>query len=194
MLLAAGACSDGEESLGPAGTVGPAPTTTSTTARPIDPGVIPEDPADIDETYVQAVVDALFEVDAKATKIFVETKAPDDRAIEYLRAIYLQEELDRQLNVWFKSLARGSETLLPGALQHEIVRFVGRASDCLFFEVERDYSKTTSRDAAPRRTYLGLTPKSVEDDPQGFNPTAWMLFSDGFNEDGSQPEDPCAGR
>jgi hypothetical protein len=167
---------------------------TSTTARPIDPAVIPTDPADIDETYVQAVVDALFEVDAKATKIFVETKAPDDRAVEYLRAIYLQDELDEQVDVWFTSLARGSDTLLPGALRNEIIRFVGRAEDCLFFEVERDYSRTTSRDAPSRRVYLGLTPKQADDDPQGFNPTAWMLFSDGFNEDGSQPEDPCAGR
>ena len=57
---------------------------------------------------VQAVVDALFAVDAEATKIFVETRNPtDERVIDYLEAIYVPEELDRQLNQWFKSLARG---------------------------------------------------------------------------------------
>jgi hypothetical protein len=43
------------------------------TSRAIDVATIPADPAQIDEAYVQAVVDTLFEVDAKATKIFVET-------------------------------------------------------------------------------------------------------------------------
>jgi len=189
-----GACSSGEATLGPAATVGPAPTTTSTTALAIDVAVIPDDPAAIDEAYVQAVVDALFEVDAKATKIFLETQSMDDQAIEHLRAIYLDEEFERQVNVWSTSLSRGTETFLAGALHNEIVRFVGRADDCLFFEVERDYSRTTSREVPPRRVYLGLTPKGEGDDLRRLNPTAWMLFSDGFNEDGSQPEDPCAGR
>jgi hypothetical protein len=194
MLLAAGACSDGEESLGPAGTVGPAPTITSTTARPIDPAVIPEDPADIDEPYVQAVVDALFEVDAKATKIFVETQAPDERAVEHLRAIYLQDELDQQVDVWFKSLARGTENLLPGVLENDVTRLIGRADDCIYLEVEVDFSATTTLDVGTSLNYLGLTPKQVGDDPSSLNPTAWMLFSDGVNVDGSEPEDPCAGR
>ena len=61
-------------------------------------------------------------------------------------------------------------------------------------EVQRDYSMTTSRDAPERAMYLGLTPKLQGDDPNHVNPTAWMLFMDGLNADGTEPENPCAGR
>jgi len=78
------ACTGSEAGLGPAATLGPAPTTTSTTATAIDVATIPADPEDIDEAYVQAVVDALFAVDAKATEIFVETNRLEPEGIEYL--------------------------------------------------------------------------------------------------------------
>jgi hypothetical protein len=194
MLLAAGACSGGGEALGPAGAVGPPPTTTSTTARPIDPAVIPTDPADIDEAYVQVVVDALFEVDAKATEIFVETRRLEPAAIEYLRAIYVPEEVDRQINIWGQTLARGSETLLPGVLENDVTRVIDLTEDCVYVEVIRDYSQTTTRDVTPGIVYLGLTPKGREDDPEEQNSSAWVLFMDGLNVDGSQPENPCVGR
>ncbi|MGI9121042.1 MAG: hypothetical protein ACR2G7_13130, partial [Acidimicrobiales bacterium] len=89
VLVVVTACSGGADDLGPSATVGTAPTTTTTTPRPVDPAVIPGDLSEIDEPYVQAVVDALYAVDAEATKIFVETRNPiDERAIDYLEAIY----------------------------------------------------------------------------------------------------------
>ena len=186
------ACSGPAEDLGPAGTVGTAPTTAA--APPAaDPSVIPETVDAIDEAYVQSVVDALFAVDARATEIFVETRRLDDRALEYLEAIYVGEELQEQIDVWFKTLARGSDTLLPGALIHDVTEMVTVKSDCVFLSVRRSYSDTTRREAAPRTVYLGLAPKQDGDDPNKLNPTAWVLFGDGFNVDGSQPEDPCAG-
>ncbi len=193
MAAVVGACgTEGGDDLGPAATLGTGPTTTSAPApEPVDVAVIPEDPADIDEAYVQAVVDALFAVDAQATKIFVETRAPDDRAIDYLEAIYLPEELDRQINSWFQTLARGSETLLPGALLNDVDRLISAGTECTFFAVTRNYSMTTTRDVPPRTVYLGITPKDADDDPNDLNPTAWMLFTDGFNEDGSEPPNPC---
>lgn len=193
-LLGLGACSADEEALGPAGTVGTAPTTTLTTLRPIDPAVIPEDPADIDEAYVQAVVDALFAVDARATKIFVETGLLEREAIDILRAIYLPDEVDRQVNAWGQTFARGSETLLKGALKNVVLRVIDVADDCVYVEVLRDYSETTTRDVTPGTIYLGLTPKERGDDPASLNATPWMLFMDGLNEDGSEPENPCDDR
>ncbi|CAN5121981.1 hypothetical protein BH24ACT1_BH24ACT1_06280 [soil metagenome] len=190
-LLGLAACSDGEEALGPAGTVGAAPTTTPTSLRTVDPAVIPEDPADIDEAYVQAVVDALFAVDAQATKIFVETKTLDEEAIEILRAIYLPEEVDSQVNSWGQALALRSDNLLPGELGNRVQRVIDSSDDCVYLEVLRDYSRTTKRLVEPARIYLGLTPKVENDDPGGLNPTAWMLFMNGLNPDGSEPENPC---
>ena len=191
-LLLAGGCSDDGEQSPPAATV-PSEVTTSSTAPAPDPAVIPDDPAEIDEEYVQAVVDELFAVDAKATEIFVTTKTLDERALDYLEAIYTDEESLRQADVWFQTLARGSDTLLPGPLVNDVTRVIHRATDCVYAEVEVDYSQTTTRDVPLSLNYLGLTPKQETDDPNGLNPTAWMLFMDGTNPDGSEPENPCEG-
>ncbi|CAN5716586.1 hypothetical protein BH24ACT2_BH24ACT2_05500 [soil metagenome] len=194
VLLCASACSEGEAALGPAGSLGTAPTTTSTTARIIDPAVIPEDLADIDEAYVQVVVDALFEVDAKATEIFVETQEVDEDAVDILRGIYLPEEVERQVNIWEQDLALRSDELLVGVLHNDVQRVIDVTEDCVYVEVRTDYSDVTTRDAPLRSIYLGLTPKIDGDDSQQVNPTSWMLFMDGLDEDESEPENPCAGR
>jgi hypothetical protein len=194
LALAAACESGGDDDLGPAATIGPGPTTTTVAAAPVDVGVIPDDPAEIDEAYVQAVVDALFAVDAQATKIFVETKELDERAIDILRSIYLPEELDRQVDSWFQSLAQRAENLLPGQLGNEVEQVIDVTDDCVYLEASRDYSKTTKRQVSPGTIYLGLTQKTETDDLEGLNPTAWMLFMDGLNPDGSRPENPCEGR
>ncbi len=194
VALVAGACSGGQSDLGPSATLGTAPTT-SASERVIDPSVIPADPADIDEAYVQTVVDALFEVDAKATKIYVETKdVTNKEALSYLDAIFVGDEREQQLNAWFQTLALRPDEVLPGALIHDVRRIIDVASDCVFLEVERDFSHTTTNDAPLSTIYLGLTPKRAGDDPDDLNRTAWMVFTDGFNVDGSEPENPCAGR
>ena len=187
------ACSGGGPDLGPSATVGPAPTTVTSTPA-VDPSVIPADPADIDEAYVQAVVDELFAVDAKATKIFVETKdVTNEEALGYLRAIYVPDEFERQVNVWFQALALRAERLLPGALGNEVKRVIDVAPECVYVEVLRDYSKTTRRDVGQRPVFLGLTPKSEATDPTDANRTSWMMFMNGLNSDGSEPENPCEG-
>ncbi len=195
LLIVAGACSGGGTDLGPSATLGSAPPTTASSTPAVDPSVIPTDPAAIDEVYVQAVVDALFAVDAKATKIFVETKdITNEDAFRYLRAIYLPEELDQQINIWFHDLALRSEELLPGVLLNDVQRIIDVAPDCVYIAVESDYSQVTTRGASLSMNYLGLTPKAEGDDVEGLNPTAWMLFMDSVNLDGSQPENPCEGR
>ncbi|MDP9019553.1 MAG: hypothetical protein M3N25_01920 [Actinomycetota bacterium] len=192
-LLLVGGCSDGGEQPPPAATL-PSEVPTSSTEPAPDPAVIPDDPAAIDEQYVQAVVDELFAVDAKATEIFVTTKTLDERAIDYLEAIYTEEEAEHQIDVWFQTLGKGSETLLPGTLVNDVTRVIDVARDCVYVEVEVDYSGTTTRDVPTSPNYLGLTPKQEGDDPEALNPTAWMLFMNGINLDGSEPENPCEGR
>ena len=193
-LLLAGGCSNDGEQPPPAATVPSGVTTSSTAPATPDPAVIPDDPAEIDEEYVQAVVDELSDVEAKAGEIFISTRRLDERAIEYLEAIYIGEELDQQMDVWFQDLALRRDELLPGVRRSDVKRLIDVRPDCVFFEVERDYSQTTSREVLPRTVYLGLTPKLDGDDPKGLNPTGWMFFTSGFNEDGSEPENPCEGR
>ena len=193
VLLCASACSEGEAALGPAGSLGTAPATPSTTAREIDPAVIPDDLADIDEAYVQVVVDALFEVDAKATEIFVETQEVDEDAVDILGAIYVPDEVERQVYIWGQDLTMGGDELLPGVLHNEVTRVVDVTENCVYVEVESGYSDVLSREVLLSFNYLGLTPKREGDDPQGLNQTAWMMFMNAVEPDGSEPKNPCAG-
>ncbi len=170
-------------------------TTSSTAPAAPDPAVIPDDLAEIDEEYVQAVVDELFAVDAKAGEIFIRTREPlNQEAIDYLEAIYTEEEVERQLDIWFQDLALRHDELRPGTLRNEVQEVIDVARDCVYVRVLRDYSETTIRAGEPRTIYVGLTPKRQHDDPNGWNSTAWTLFMDGLNLDGSQPENPCEGR
>jgi hypothetical protein len=194
-LFVASGCSNDAEQPPPAATVPSEVTTSSTAPAAPDPAVIPEELAEIDEAYVQAVVDELFAVDAKATEIFVTTKRPDERGIDYLKAIYVGEELDQQVNVWFQALALRGDELKVGTLKNKVLSITGVGSDCIFFLVERDYSETTTRPNPPQRSiYLGLTPKREGHDGEGLNPTAWVIFTSSVASDAPPPEDPCQGR
>ncbi len=192
-LLLAGGCSNDGEQPPPAATV-PSEVTTSSTAPAPDPAVIPEDPVEIDEEYVQAVVDELFAVEAKAAEIFIATRNLDEQAVQYLDSIYTDSERERQLNIWFQALALRWDQLRPGTLEHSVDGVIDVGADCVYLRATRDYSETTTRETEPGTVYLGLTPKPEEADPAGLNPTAWILFMNGLNEDGSEPENPCAGR
>jgi hypothetical protein len=193
------ACSDGggAAEARPDATLPPgSSSTTSTTAERTDPFAIPDDPADIDEAYLQRVVDALYAVDAMATRKIVASRALSDAETRFLRAIFLEEEYDQQVDGWQQTLARGPGMFRdpPGALAHDVTRLITVAPDCIYLEALRDFGAVTARDVEVSAVYLGLTPKRSPDDPGGLNPTPWMLFSDGFNLDGSVPEDPCAGQ
>lgn len=193
-LVLAGGCSDDGGQPPPAATVPSEVTTSSTAPAAPDPAVIPEDPAEIDEAYVQAVVDELFAVEAEAAEIFIRTRTLDERAIDYLRAVYTEDEFERQRNIWFQALALRPDEMKPGTLRHEIDRVIDVRPDCVYIRAIRDYSETATRDVTPEPIYLGLTPASENKAQESLNPTAWLLFMNGVNPDGSEPENPCAGR
>ncbi len=81
--------------------------------------------------------------------------------------------------------------MLAGVLRNDVLRLIDVDVDCVYVAVESDYSEVTTRGASLAINYLGLVPKSDKDDPNGLNPTAWMLSMNGVNADGSEPESPC---
>jgi hypothetical protein len=91
-------------------------------------------------------------------------------------------------------LLQRPDQLLAGVLRNDVQRIIDVADDCLYVHVASDYSEVTTRVVPPTSNYLGLTPKIAGDDPEGRNPTAWMMFMDGINADGGEPDNPCAGR
>ena len=201
-LIAAsvGACSGGaggDDASRPDATLTTASstTTTSTTAL-LDPFAIPADPADIDEEYVQGVVDALYEVDAAAAELILTSRSVSPEAQRILASVYEGEVLDLELQGWANLLGRpGSvESFRPGkhSLRHSLEDVLGRSETCLFVTATRSYEDVSVDPPQNQRVFLGLATKDVTDDPDGLNPTPWMVFTDGVQLDPAiAPENPC---
>lgn len=175
----------------PEATVPTAPSTSSTTA-PIDVSVIP--PV-INEPYLTAVLAALDEVDSEATRMIVAAKNLTPAAADYLNAIYSDEEFTRQTDVWYSSLARDLDLKgirpSPGNRLTTIERIIAASPTCVWLAVRRDYSKVNFDPGTDRVEYVALEPLDRSNDPRGVNRTTWMITTDGYRQDGTEPSNPC---
>ena len=193
VVIAALAFAGCEKSEGapPEPTVPTAPSTTSTTA-PIDVSVIP--PV-IDEPYLTAVLAALDEVDSEATRMIHAAKNITPAAADYLNAIYSDDEFTRQADRWYDSLAEDVELKgirpSPGNRVTEVERIIDARPDCVWLAVKRDYSAVNFDAGVDIVEYVALQPLDRSNDRRGVNRTSWMITTDGFRHDGTEPSNPC---
>lgn len=167
-------------------------TTTTATTIPIDVSTIP---TRIDEPYINAVLAALDQVDAQATKLIVANKRITPPAAQYLLAIYNTEELDEQTQVWETTINKGFKNVRadPGARKTTVTRFISSSPTCIFVEVEQDFSATAINVGSPTAAYVMLIPLDRSRDAHHLNPTPWMIHTEGSSSDKSDPGDLCAG-
>lgn len=188
-LAAAGGCGGNDTPPAPAGATVPrsAPTT-----APADPYSVP---ATIDAAYLNRVFEALERVDGDATRLIVAGKAFVPEAAKRLRAIYAEDEFQKQVNLWLDLVNEGVTGFRepPGDRRTTLERIASARSDCVFAAVKRDYTEVTGSAGVGRISYLELRPLDRERDKFRHNPTPWMIATDGYNPDGSIPDDPCAG-
>lgn len=190
--LAGGACSDGGTSTADPTVPTAAPTTSSSAPATPDVSVIP---ATIDEPYLNAVLAALDEIDGQATRIIKSTRSFAKEAAALLNAIYSDEALGAESEVWFLSIAQDPELTgireQPGHRRSEVDRIIASSPTCIWTAVRRDYSATDVNPGPVRIDYLALQPLDRSNDPTGKNPTAWMIIRDSHLQDGSEPTNPC---
>lgn len=177
-------------------TVPTAASTTATTTSTTTVGIATI-PAVIDEPYLNRVLAALDEVDGMATRVIVAHKELVPEAAEILNAIYSDHEFTEQVDVWLNTLGRDPQLSGirsdPGPRQTTVERLIVSSPRCVWLAVRRDYSATAAASTRASTEYVSLRPKGASNDPTHRNPTAWMIHVDGFNEDGSEPENQCAG-
>lgn len=188
-VLLAGCSGEGEGNASP--TLPSSASTTSTTTAP-DVSVIPEV---IDEAYLDAVLAALDEVEGEAARIIVATKRLPPDAVDRLNAIYSDEEFQFQIETWVSAFAKDPQLSsikpVPANRRTTVRRIITASPDCVWMEVERDDSESSAVPVTPRTEYVALRPLDRSNDPRKFNPTAWMIGVEGFNEDGSEPGNQC---
>ena len=195
VLALAGGCTrgggTGADPTVPAETSPPTAPSTSTSAPP-DIATIP---AVIEQAYLDRVLAAIDEIDGRATRIIVEQKRLVPEAAELLAAIYDDEEFSGQTHVWATTIDRDPTFAGfkpdPGARRTTVSRIISGSPVCVWMAVTRDYSAVAARARSPQTEYVAVRPLDKANDPKGLNPTAWMITLEGYNRDGSEPEDPC---
>ena len=168
------------------------PTATVPTTPP-DPYAVP---AVIDEAYVNRVLAALDAATGDVVRIVVSTRTLTPEAIERLQALYVGDALNSRFNVFQNDIFNGLSgyKTTPGNKRTTVAELITATRSCVFAKVSRDFSAVTDApDARLSIQWIALIPRTSPQDPESYNPTAWVFSYDGFPLDGSEPSNPCVG-
>ena len=192
-LTASAACSNGSADKGSAGanpTLATDPPTTTTT----NPYAVP---AVIDVAYVNRVLAGLDAVKGDATRELLRSKTITNDVFDRMRAVYDSNEFLQLTIDGLEADVRERFTSyqpIPGNVASNVSKLITGRSDCVFAQVQRDYSKVGVRPSQETSMqWVALKPLNRLRDPRGLNPTYWAFTYDGVPRDRSQPQDPCAG-
>lgn len=192
-FVASGACKGaGGDTPDPTVPTAPSTTATTTTAVP-DIATIP---AVIDEAYLNRVLAALDEVRASGVRIIQEAKGFPPQAAELLNSIYSDDWFNKGVvSAWLDQLAKDPDLKglkRPVGVRHtKVTRMIAISPSCVWLAVNRDYSETDVAPPPPKTEYVALKPLDTKVDPHHHNPTAWMIITDGYRTDGTEPDNPC---
>ncbi|HET7486397.1 MAG TPA: hypothetical protein VFJ85_00610 [Acidimicrobiales bacterium] len=165
--------------------------TSSTTAEP-DIATIP---AVIDAAYLNRVLAAFDDLDFEAVRLIQKQKRVSSEASDIFHAFYGDTWFSTKIDSWI-SQVNGDPELKglkqPVGPRHTSVeRLIHVSPSCSWIAVKRDYSEANTVPIPPRTEYLALVPLDPKNDPNHRNKTAWMIATDGFRKDGSEPSNPC---
>ena len=204
VLLAAilAGCSQRQEPTTPTATLG-APVSEPPTAAPSDaptdppdPYAIPANPKDIDEVYVERVLEALSQSIAGAAREVVRTGKLTGRAKQALRATHRGPALQGIYAAFDDALKQGRPERFfsrdATAADIKVRRILTSRADCVFTLVLQDTSGLGQQEVEPFLTYYHLGPKQPGRGAGKENPTPWMIVADGEPlRGGKRYEDPC---
>lgn len=188
-------CKSGGDNATAEPTVPTSGTTSSSTTATTGVADVATIPDVIDEPYINGVLAALDKVDTTAVRVVMETKNVPPEAAEIFNSIYNDEWFTIKVDSWLGQVQRDPELKglrRPLGDRHTTVqRLIAASPACVWMSVTRDYSESNANPQPPRTEYLALQPLDPSNDPKDHNPTAWMITADGFNEDGSEPQNEC---
>lgn len=182
------ACTRGAESSAPAASLGDAPTAAATpvteaTPTEADPYAIPEDPADIDEAYVERVLEALTASLTDATRMIVRDGGITGRVEQALASTHRRKEALPGAIRAFRAAVKDSPpreifSRTPGRIDIEVERLITASDTCVFVLAQQDTSRLARYELDPFPGYYHLGRKRPGEDPSGRNPTPWMIVAD----------------
>ncbi len=173
-----------------AGTVATVPPTTN-------PYAVPEV---IDVAYVNRVLAGLDQVMGDAVRLAVVAKAIPRDALGRLEAIHVNEGsnpnslVQLAINGFEDAIRRGFPDTReqPGNVVTTVTDLISGTPTCIFAKVNQDRTPASKHPSpAPLQHWIGLVRLDPANDPDRYNPTAWVYIVNGVLSDMSQPENPC---
>lgn len=193
MLLAlVAACSSSEADNGGSSAEATTTTvaeTTTTTAAP-DPFTVPEDPADIDEAYVEAVLAELERINGDALRLAV-SEGLSPRITELIQSIYTPERAAEELDVLVQEYNAGLPGVRrpPGDVAATVSQLLTARRDCIALDGQLDYSAVSETATEPLPIRVELRPKA---DEESTNPTPWEIAVRTVHGGPAPLPEPCA--
>lgn len=182
VAILAGACSSDDDGGSAANTSIPDPTTTASTTtepRTVAPDIIPDDVSQIDEAYVEGVLDALYRVSGEAIRDAAAEGSMTEMALDLLNASHDVEAAVAQINSLADAESEDFARYVddPGFVQADVVQLLEVSTTCVAVEIEVDSSAVLASppDSTDIRTFVQLVPATVEQRQTGLNPTAWVF-------------------
>ncbi len=172
LLLVAACAGDDDSKAVPSATVPAAPATTATT----NPDAIPEV---IDAAYVNRVLAGLDAAVGDIVRLVVRTQDIPPEAVERVKAVFLTREgqnlvlagLSQDIREDFRAYQEN-----PGNKRSTVTELLTATRQCIFAEVNRDYSAVTAnRDSTPAVEWVVLKPADRARGPMSYNPTPWAF-------------------
>ena len=148
----------------------------------VDEFAAPDDPADIDAAYVDAVLDRMHEGLVPAARDAVAAGEVTDELRDALADVYTGDAIELQYILWEARVTgehQGTEVRqavedLDGRVHRTTPRVVDES--CIFVEAEVDDTPVVRDDAHPREYHVALVP-AVPVPP--VNPTPWRIQREG---------------
>lgn len=172
----------------PASAASPSPTPSPS---PVDYTI----PAVIDESYVQRIVTALYDVESKAVQDMVAAGEVTPEVEAVLNALYRTDLVEAYLTSYRESAADGFPEVLqsPGAQAVRLDQVFSAKPNCIFASATRDFGDVlVEPNTQAGITYVQFLLKPAAQDPTGLNPTPWIIGGNILRADESVPEDQCA--
>ena len=165
-------------------------------SEPADPYAIPTDPKDIDKEYVERVLEALTEPIATATRLVVRSDGLTKDARSLLATTHRGEALAGITNAYRQALTGVPASSIFSAqaepIDIDVKQIIGVAGNCVFVRVRQDTSGLAGKEIPPSTAYYQLGAKRATDDPEGRNPTPWMIVVDAeAPQNGKTYRNPC---
>ncbi|MBW3662629.1 MAG: hypothetical protein KY469_05965 [Actinobacteria bacterium] len=195
-----GACSSGNAEPGSSPsplTFGPPSFPATAYPTPDDPYAIPDT---IDAAYIEKVYGALAEVQHEAKRellgSFGEVEVLPSPVRDRLRAIYAVDAFTKIAAKWQADFQEPHPPDVPTPLRPVSLRVLEvhtATPTCIVALADYDFSGVSSAPPAVEPIqFIALVPATPDRDPEGFNPTPWIISYEVLEASGSPSEEaPC---